>query len=294
MERENKLLIICLDGLDYYLTLKWKISKLLQKIHGRFYVGDIRILYTPLIWSSILCGFSVEEKGYGYEEAVRRSMGTLRVLHDLKKKIFGEKRFWIIRRLLIFLRLLRANFIMPTNLLRETFLEILEDRGYKVFALEVPGYNEINNGRFRLKMHELILSKKLEDRMAFIKEVKNDTINRLNKTQQALETYDVVMCYSPLPDLAHHLFLKGIKSRILIYKTYRWLEKNVNKYLLKPAYDLNFNVLILSDHGFDMKNFTHSNYAFWSSNVELSRPIKTYRDVKDNILNMLRGKNVEK
>jgi len=287
LESKCKILIICLDGLDYNLVLRWKITRLLQNFHGRFYVGDISTLYTPLIWSSILCGFNVEEKGYDYEKAVRRSMGLLGLLHGFKRKVFGERKFLNFRRLFIKLGLVKAIFIMPSYLLKETFLEIAKSRGFKVFALEVPGYNEDNNGVFRLKMHELVMTKKFNDKLVFIEHVKRDANYRLETVQNALDSYDIVMCYLPLPDLAHHLFFKGIKSRIRMYRIYKWLEANVSKYLLDSAYDLGFNVLILSDHGFDMKNYTHSCYAFWSSNVKLPKEIRNYRDIKDCVLSLL-------
>jgi len=284
---DYKLLIIGLDGLDYNLTLRWGFRGLLQSFHGRFHVGDISILYTPLIWSSILCGFNVEERGYDYERAVERSMGFLGLLRGFKRRIFGEKRFFRLRRLLFKLGLVKSVFIMPENLLKDTFLEVVRSRGFRVFVVEVPGYNERVNGLFRIRMHELVLSEKLSDKLSFIEDVKRDAINRLERTRDALNNYDLVMCYLPLPDLAHHLFFRGVKSKVRMHGVYSWLEVKVNEYLLREAYKLGFNVLILSDHGFDMKRYTHSEYAFWSCNVNLPGGIESYRDVKDCVLKLM-------
>jgi hypothetical protein len=286
--KNTKLLILGLDGLEHSLVKRWNLSKLIQVFQGEFYVGNISKLYTPLIWSSILCGFNVENRGYSHEEAVRKSMGVLGILHAVKKRVMGvENRSWLARKILKKIGFLRPpNFIMPEKLMEETFLRIMGRQKYDIFVLEVPGYNEMINGVFRMKMAKMAVSGTKKVKIAFIEEVKQDTMNRLLKTKQALRKNDVVMFYSPLPDLAHHLFFKGFKDRIRIGALYKWIEHSVFELVLKDAYKLNFNVLILSDHGFDMKKCYHSKYGYWSANFQTQ--IKSFEDVKASVFNLLK------
>ena len=280
----SKILILGLDGLDYYLSKRWNVKHILQRFNGTFDVSDISILYTPLIWSSILCGYNVEKRGYNYNTAVKKSLGILGVFYNVKRKII-KKRTPFLRTMLIKLGLLKANFIMPKDLRKDSFLEILKNKGFKVYALEVPGYNEELNGKYRLKMHDIVTAK-ISIKKKFIECVKEDSLRRLREISFALEGYDVVMGYLPLPDLAHHLFYHSIKSKIFMYGLYRWLDSVVYTTLLKKAYELGFTVIILSDHGFLMERNTHSPYAFWSSNISLV--IKTYKDIKNQILKIIR------
>jgi len=291
--RKIKLLILGLDGLEHKLVLRWDLTRLLQQFHGEFYVGSISRLYTPLVWGSILCGFNVEEKGYDYEKAARMSMGKLGVLHVIKRYVVGEKKkMWLARKLLKKLGLLETpRYVMPEQLLKETFLEKTIELGYHVFALEVPGYNERINGVFRLKGSKIAISKSIKAKKSHVEEVKQDAIRRLTEAKKALNNYDLIMCYMSLPDLAHHFFFKGVKSRIRILTLYKWLEENVNKIVLEHAYKLGFNVMILSDHGFDMKKYDHSKYGFWSTNFQTE--VKTFEDIKGCVLNLLQAKEVD-
>lgn len=286
--QNSKLLILGLDGLELKLVLRWNLTELLQKFYGKFHVGDLNRLYTPLIWSSILCGFNVEEKGYDYEKAVRKSMGKLGLLHILKKSVIGEeKRMWLMRKMLRKLGLLNPpKFVMPKELLKETFLDEVEKRGFKVFVLEVPGYNEKTNGIFRLEMPKLVTSGTLKTKRNFLKGVMQEAEKRLTNTKKAIRNHDLVMCYLPLPDLAHHLFFKGFKSKVEILTLYKWLETKT-KNLLEDAYKLNFKVLIISDHGFDMVNYDHTNYGFWSTNFKTE--MKDYTNIKNCIFGLYPG-----
>lgn len=277
-----KLLILGLDGLEYKLVYRWKLENLLQDFHGIFRVGDISRLYTPLIWSSILCGFNVAQAGYTYEKAVRKSMGKLGLLHEIKKVFFGEKqRMWTMRKILRKLGLLQPpEFIMPAKLLMQTFLKRFEKFGVKVFAIEVPGYNEKTNGIFRDQMPELATRGNWREKKDFLKNVMQETEKRFARTKDNLEKYDLLMIYIPLPDLAHHLFFKGFKSRIEIMTLYKWLETKTKEVLIS-AQRINFKTLIISDHGFDMKKYYHSPYGFWSANFQME--IEDFTKVKERL-----------
>jgi len=281
------LLIVGLDGLDHRLVLRWHLSKLMQRFHGELYVGDISKLYTPLIWSSMLCGFNVEERGYTHEAAVRKSMGRLGPLHAVKKRLFGvEKRSWLARRLLMKVGLLKPpNFILPKDLQRETFLEELRElKSVRTLGIEIPGYNERANGDFRIEMTDLATSNRRGAKLSFVEKVKADSMRRLEEAREALTVCNLVMCYLPLPDLAHHLFFRGVKDKVKIALLYKWIEENVSKGLLRDACESDFKVLILSDHGFDMKKCYHTEYGFWSASFKTQ--IDSYKDIKERVLDL--------
>ncbi len=287
MSLTGKLVIIGLDGLDYKLASKWRVNKLMLSFNGEFYVGDIERLYTPIIWSSILCGFNVAERGYGYSEAIERSMGLLRIAYRVKKKIMPKRSTGFVRDILAKLGLLKANFTMPQSLRRESFLETLAMKGYRVKAIEVPGYNERVNGRYRLRMSRLALEKNMDSRIKFIEEVKRDCTSRFREAMESLGDYDLIMCYTPLPDLAHHLFHYGLASRVRMYSLYKWIENQVYKNLIKPSLEENYEVMILSDHGFIMEQGVHSKYAFWSTTFKPPVDVESYRDIKKIVLSIM-------
>lgn len=276
-------MILALDGLESSLVVRWNLKILLQKYHGQYYIGGLSKLYTPLIWSSILVGTNIEQKGYTYNKAVRKSMGKLGLLHVVKKYLVGEeKRSWLARRILKKFDLLKPpRFIMPQNLLQQTFLKQIEKMGYKVFALEIPGYNEKTNGVFRLEMPKLTISGTLKAKRDFIRKVMQDAEARMEKTKNALKTYDLILTYVPLPDLAHHLFPKPtLTTRLEMLNIYKWLETKAD--ILKEASNLDFKVLVLSDHGFDIENYDHTNLGFWSTNFPTN--IRSYEDFYPKIL----------
>ncbi len=268
-----RLVILGMDGLDPELVLRWRFDPLLQRWYGRHFVGFLKTLYTPIIWACFLTGKNAEELGFGIEELrVKRAKDSLnpllRPLYELRLKLIGRRPLGI-RRVLIRLGLAREHTpaIMPEHLLKQTFLEQLKGEGLRVVALEVPGYNERINERFRAEATCYVF-KPLKEKLAFLEECFHACMER---TEQAIavmkEEPDLLFVYYPLPDVAHHLLYRDLREIVALRAIYGKLVHMV-KPLIEKAQDQEAAVLIVSDHGFDRKRYYHSDYGFWSLNVK--------------------------
>ncbi len=290
-----KLLIIGLDGLDYNLVTKWDLRVFKQKIYGKHYVGFASKLYTPILWSMFLTGLNVEKLGYDLNSLKeKRAMDSLKwnflkTLYLIRKKIPVKELG--LRKILISLGLAKRypSSIMPEYLLKKTFLEKAKELSLKVSAIEVPGYNEEINEKYR-SLNSIYVFKSLREKLSFINEIINDCNRRILKSlNYVIADYDLIFVYLPLPDLAHHLLFKNLRELVELRKIYGKLEKKVQQ-LTSYANVKNYVILIVSDHGFDMKNCYHSSWGFWSlnKNIEIANKLKKITDFHDLILFLLK------
>ena len=269
-----KLLIVALDGLDMDHVMRWSLKGLLQEHWGRHHVGFLRYLYTPIIWSCFLTGLNVEEAGYDMSSLTDKRRREafhplLRPFYLLRRKLLPSGVSLHIRPLLTKLGLVNvyAPSIMPEELRGRTFLEFLKARGLKVEAIEVPGYNEHKNEFFRTILTRYAtanLSKKKKILDLCLAECER----RLSLALELLShrELDLLMVYFPIPDIAHHLFFRGIRELLLLHKAYWLAEGWVRK--LKEVAGPGYACLVVSDHGFIRSERTHSDYGFWSLDVE--------------------------
>lgn len=268
-----KVLIIGLDGLDYRLVTRWNMDIFKQKIYGMHYVGFLKTLYTPIIWGCFLTGRDITREGYNLkvlkkkrsEEAFPR---FLRPFYKLKKKLLGSRTFRmkeILRRLGLVKRY--PPSIMPKDLLKKTFLEKVRAYGYSICAIEIPSYNERLNEKYRT-LYINYISASLKKKLMFLQEVKKDCYSRIKQTLEAVMSgVDLIFVYLPLPDIGHHLLFKGIKERIALRIHYGEIRKMITP-LIRKASSKEYLILVVSDHGFDIKKYTHSEYGFWSLNLD--------------------------
>ena len=270
-----RLLIIGLDGLDARYVERWSLRGLQQAYWGQHYVGFLKKLYTPILWSCFLTGLNVEEHGYDLD-TLKSKRGldglnpALRPFYLLRKALLPDYLELGIRKLLIRVRLARicppSN--MPPKLRERSFLDVLKGRGLEVMAIEVPGYNEEWNEYFRTAAGRFF-SASLKDRLRMIGYCIRECERRVSLAVRALSGRgrpDVLMVYFPMPDIAHHLLLKGIRATRELHRAYwlaeRWAEA------IKEAAGPDYACLIVSDHGFERAEKTHSDHGFWSLNVE--------------------------
>ena len=290
-----KLLIVGLDGLDPDLVGRWEMGWFQQKTWGRHYVGFLSILNTAVIWSCFLTGLNVEKLGYDFRSAVYKKyedgfrFGVLRTLYRLKRKLAIGRLG--LRRLMVSLGLFNpvSGYRMPEHLLEKSFLEELKAKGYRVAAIEVPGYNESKNEYYRSSVAKLVAAP-FSERLKLIDEAMKDVEERAHKVMKHVrEGYELVMVYSPLPDIAFHLTPKPrISARLWLRTLHYRLYKTVEP-LLKLAEKEGYATLIVSDHGFDLSKYDHSSYGFWSLSVEAPTwwNICTVLDFKKNILKLV-------
>jgi len=177
---------------------------------------------------------------------------------------------------------------MPSHLIKQTFLEKLRLSGFRVIAIEVPGYNEKLNEKYRSIVKNYI-SKSISEKMEFVKEILQDCEERIERGKDYVsQGYDLVFVYLSMPDIAEHLFYKGIKDRIYLYSIHKKLEKLISP-LLNMANENNYVSLIVSDHGFDFENYYHSDYGFYSlsKNIMWFKPrgITDFRNLIIRLIN---------
>jgi len=271
-----KLLIIGLDGLDARYARKWSLKGLLQAYWGQHYVGFLKKLYTPLLWSCFLTGLNVEEHGYDLD-VLRARRGTeallpvLRPFYTLRRRLLPDRVRLGIRPLLAKLRIARrcppSN--MPPELRRCSFLEALRARGLRVKAIEVPGYNEQWNEYFRT-VCSLFSTAPFKDRLRMlsycVRECERRVSLAINILSRKRGKPDLLMVYFPMPDIAHHLFIKGVRAALELHRAYWLAEKWATA--IKEAAGPDYACLIVSDHGFERAEKTHSDHGFWSLNVK--------------------------
>ena len=292
-----KLLIIGLDGLDLNLMSRWKVNWFMQKYWGKHYIGFLREPYTPIVWGCFLTGVNVEKYGYTIQ-TIQNMRDTMKFrskilynLYQLRKRLIPVRNLGV-RRILVKLKLANTcpPAIMPKWLIKLTFIEKLKAEGYRIVAIEVPGYNEYSNEYYRSMCGNLI-SKPFSIRRKFIELALKDTEERIRRSIKFVEDeYDLVFTYSPLPDLAFHIvglnppIHARVWLRILHYRLYR-----VVKELIDLAKERNYITLIVSDHGFDIERHYHSEYGFWSLNVKPPNwKIESILDFKRNIVEIVR------
>lgn len=291
-----RLAIVGLDGLDPDLVERWRMDWFKQRAWGRHYVGFISVPHTPVAWSCFLTGLNVEEHGYSFSESIEKRTregfrsSFLYKLYLLRKRIPIKKLG--LRKLLIKLGLIDpySPSIMPQHLLENTFLRELEVEGYRVVAIEVPGYSERVNEYYRSTVWNYVFAP-FREKSRFVEELMEVTKERVLKASEYVEQgYDLVFTYTSLPDSAFHLVprptLKGaVWLRTTCYKLY-----NIVKPLLEVAYRNGYAILMVSDHGFNLKNYNHSDYGFWSLSIEPPSwwRVSSILDFKENILKLVK------
>ncbi len=281
-----KVFVIGLDCLEYEDVLSWKLDNLMQRYYGRYdvkpAVKEGNPLYTPLIWASFLTGNPSYRYGFSSESLGRRTWGKFYLLYKIRRMI--PIRNLHLRRVAINLRIKNLDCgmeRMPEEARRDTFLQIAESKGYRVWAKEIPSYNDDLIARYRMSIG-LVYNRPLEEKLEALGRVFSDVERLWREALLALPDHDLVMFYSPLPDFAHHMFpTKKMKHRLRMYDVYKRLNEMVSSAPDDAA------KLIVSDHGFDSGKFTHSDYGFWSSNVPLPREPKTVLDFKSIVLDLL-------
>ena len=293
-------IVLGIDGLEYNLAKKWGMKGLLQKYYGKHDVSVIKPLYTPILWSAILVGVDPREHGFSIHDIDRKRAvygyhPVLRYSYLLLRKI--TKRKTGLRSLLAKLGLFSYNRIkkgvsdierMPTELRNLSVIEVLKSRGYKVWVKEFPSYNDEVFSRARLTTIGLTKEKIWKNRFKRIEVYRQYTLRFFQEMIENLDSYDVFFYYTPLIDMAEHVFSRSFDlwGKTRLYRYYREVEQLVVKINSK------YPTLIVSDHGFDFKKHTHSDYGFWSVNYTPPFTPKTIFDFKNLILSSVEALNV--
>ena len=295
MTRLGRLLIIGFDGLDPVLVRRWHLHAFMLRHRGRHYVGYHEKIYTPIVWGTILTGVAVEKHGFGPMEMAEiqaRALlgnGILWRLHTIKQRI--TRRPLGLAKLLLRIRGLSyaPTPRLPRHLLEKTFIEELRGRGYRVAAIEIPAYNEERNEYYREQLRRLVHKGLPENGVQkLVDEALRDTMVRFSKAISFIERgYDLVFVYTPLPDLAFHLYpYPRLAKKLKLVVIHEQLG-SIIKPLLTCAEQQGYTVMIISDHGFDVNKYDHSEYGYWALSRTPPYYIQLDIDIKKNVVHLV-------
>jgi len=280
-----RVLVLAIDGLEYDLVTRWKLNNYMQKYYGKHDVrsavrpGDP--LYTPLIWAAFLLGEPAYKYGFdhSYIERRRAELGygpILRALYKLKVQVLGNRSTGL-RKLLAKLGLYKVKRVsldaenietLPPQILEKTFVYEAQRRGLSVAYNTFPGLPGDRFARERASLF-LVFDSPLEERIAKLDEIYQETEHDVDKLASAVRDHDLVLYYTPVVDLAHHMFYRpgNHRAMLILRRYYNLVARQVAR--LRSAAGEDSLVLIVSDHGYDPTIHEHSEHGFWSANKKI-------------------------
>lgn len=255
--------ILGIDGLEYDFIKKWNLKNLMQLEYGKIKVPINEkqgIPMSPDVWASFLAGKNVSMAftTSNHLKPVLWLLRTLKIDYSegffKKCKNFGKK--------------LGLNFKPRIGGLKQkTFLDMTNS-----IEINVPYYSFDHATLDTLYLfgeEELSLNKTIEEIKHIYENRKKQILNELDK----IDNQEIIFSFIHTTDSLQHLSFNHI---IEIKKYYVDLD-NYFLFLKKKLYE-KFDlpiILIISDHGFDIKTKDHSKYAFYSSNIIINpKPIK--------------------
>jgi len=163
--------------------------------------------------------------------------------------------------------IMRASLIekLPKKLYKHTFLYDARRYGLKSLVIHFPPINDYIYSILRNMLY-FFVDLPSQVRMIFLESVWKLTYESINVLMNAIKesNYELVLWYTPYIDIASHMFYRKniaylIKLRIA-YGKLASLVRNVIDVALSQDYD----ILIVSDHGFNAKKMDHSHFGYWS------------------------------
>lgn len=274
-----RIFIVAIDGLDYYLVKKWRLKNLLQTIHGTYNVSEFEKydFLTPIIWTSFITGKRPEEHGVLYWWSWGDFLDRLKWKPPFKW-VKGKRNF------------LKRIGIKPKIVDKSTHKNItIFDLIKPSVALFIPGYNEptkiheIYSRAFEkggIKEYEKMIVKIHKLRVKVLKNILNQN-----------NIWKIFMIWFDIADLFGHLYICKMPEKIR--KVYIDLNKLISEIKDKVPKETLF--LIVSDHGIraSPNNLIgeHTNYAFYSFNMNVMRRPHSIYDFYFNIRELLVSDN---
>jgi len=282
-----RVIVLGIDGLEYNLVARWRLRPYMQEQYGRHDVrsavreGDP--LYTPLIWAAFLLGEPAYKYGFDYryleEQKTRAGYNVvLRVLYRVKRSLLGSRDTGL-RRLLARLGLYRVDRVrevaekvevLPPHILEKTFVYEARRRGLQVEYNTFPGLPGDKYAGERASLFQLF-DAPFSERVRKLDEVYRESLEDAEALIGRLGGADLVLYYTPLIDLAHHMLYRpgNLKAMVALRRYYNLMMGIVSRF--REAAGGDSLLLIVSDHGYDPSIHEHSDYGFWSSNLALPR-----------------------
>jgi hypothetical protein len=277
---QSKIIILGIDGLDYYLVKKWKLQNLMQKTYCKLDLSDYRVKVTPPIWGSMITGKIDEE----VMDVWIRAAQFVNLKSDVKQKWWAE----IVTRFLphipaavknkVLFRLLERMgenpFEVTSNYVNEKKLTNIFQFFKNPWTNGIPSYGRLDNTPERRNLFERATSgEKTNLRDYEIKNYKKDKIQLFSILEK--DGYDLIFWYTALIDSLGHLY---IGKKLTLMKYYLEINKLVGE--VREKYN-DCQIYIVSDHGMEEVERgwgMHSDYAFFSSNTgeRINKPTELF------------------
>ena len=296
-----KVIVLCIDGLEASLVKKWNLTSFMQKVWG---IHDVSLissqgkLYTPILWAAFLLGENPQKYGFTYESIANQKRkagyGLLYPLYCIRRKILGNRKLGL-RQIMVKLGLFsvdrirkRAKYIerLPSSAVSRTLIHEARKKGYKVWVREFPSYNDDKVAEMRAYMN-LYFETSLKKRLDYLEDIYSFSLQLFEDALNAVPNHDLVLYYTPVIDYANHMLYRPRRIKLMFHlaRFYRRIEKLVK--IMSARFGDKAAILIVSDHGYDPSTHYHSDYGFWSSNVELALRPEKITDFKRIIMELL-------
>jgi predicted AlkP superfamily phosphohydrolase/phosphomutase len=276
-----RVFILAIDGLEYTLVRRWRLSNLQQEVCGWIDASEFKNLLTPIIWASFITGQHPDVHGIKSWWGVSSSSQLNSLLHWALYNLPVVKGMsW--NKLRKMLKFVGMEVRPPQHSdLRKKGLQTIFDYSSKPVVIDVPSYNESADTRARFsRAMDLGLT-------SYEKEIWNIHQERMQKIMNNLDNeWDLFMSWLDLADQMGHLWMG--KNKIKMLKVYTHLDSLA--WRIKQKLPNDTLCMIVSDHGMitsDDKIPIHGKRAFYSFNMDIDWTPNSIMDYADYIKNQL-------
>jgi hypothetical protein len=275
-------LIIAIDSLEYTLIEKLNLRNIKQKEYGKVTLPQTKLL-TPLLWATFISGTTK----HGVTSFTVRRNPVIKVGGGLLQKVgvnqyAGPRHF--LRKTLLKLGL----FTSPVDR-HDLKIKTIFDHAKNPVAISIPAYNEwesIHLMRLKYPFTKLIEKHDEKEIERCIETNWKIFHKKLEYTMELLDNqnWDLLMVHFLILDTIGHLYWNKPWK---IKEAYRFMNIKIGQLSSKIKDQW---ILIISDHG--MKKGTHTNYAFYSSNILLRLKTPKLTDFHNIIIQKLKEKEL--
>ena len=256
LKRDQPIIILGIDALEYSLVREWDLKYLKQKAYCKTDLSDFDVIVTPPIWGAMITG-KVDHK----------------MIKLFQKRMEKERSWWwrLGTKLPRFIKVLYWRHIYSKidvnpfdktenyNIGKETLFDFFANP----WNNGIPSYGRNVQSKIVRKLTLESISNDVKPLLKYAKEEFEADKAALYKAIK--EEHDLIFWYTPYLDrVGHRLFHKKLHMMNL-YMEINQLIKNI-KEQKKDAI-----IYIISDHGMvldkDTKSGVHSTYGFFSSNT---------------------------
>ncbi len=277
--RVEKLVILAYDGLEATLVEEWQLRNILQEYHGRHDTLRSPVsdeILTPVIWTSFITGLPPEKHGVYDWWSYGGLIDRLR-FSPLLRRIRGK------RKILAFLRKLglriepRKRLVDRSAIAGRRLRSIFDE--YPSRVLYWPAWNEPEQIH---REYAEALKRSVEDYMSVIWKWHRWRREMLMKAlPEWLESNErILAAWFDISDLFGHICIARCPERLMeAYYELDSIARIVRRRVRQSGRSI--AVLVVSDHGMKPDENgvgEHSEYGFWSLNVE---PPLTPRSILD-------------